>query len=224
MMRKRKSTRHARTRFPATRWPTSMPYKTSVLGASLLTLMLFNWPFPAQPTDNSVGGDFELIDHYGQPFALQEARGRVVVLTFGYTFCPDICPMALNNVAAALEQIGSPADNVLVLFVTLDPDRDTPAHLRRYVRFFHPQIVGLTGTEDALQAVADQYRVKYSFVGKGTRTNYSLDHTANIYIIDRDGNLARMIPHGLPPEIMVRTLRSILDDANPPGRIDSSTR
>lgn len=214
MMRERQSTRYARTRSQAICWATSVRYKTGILGAAFLALMLVASVLPAQPADNSIGGDFELIDHYGQPFALQEARGRVVVLTFGYTFCPDVCPMALSNIAAALEQIGSPADDVLVLFVTLDPDRDTPEHLRRYVRFFHPQIVGLTGTEEALQAVADQYRVKYSFVGKGTRTDYSLDHTANIYILDQGGTLARMIPHGLPTEIMVRTLRSILDNEN----------
>lgn len=182
-----------------------------LLGSLLLALIFLTWALPAHPSDSSVGGNFELIDHHGQTFALEDARGRVVVLTFGYTFCPDVCPMTLTTVAAALDKIGSPADEILVLFITLDPDRDTPDHLRSYVRFFHPQILGLTGTEEALRGVADQYRVRYSFFGKGERTHYSLDHTAAVYIVDPNGTLARMIPHGLPPEIMIRTLREMLD-------------
>ena len=188
-----------------------------VLGLAFLALIVLTWAPPAQPQDEPVGGDFELIDHHGRPFALEQARGRVVILTFGYTFCPDVCPMTLSTIAAALERIGSAADDALVLFVTLDPDRDTPEHLRQYVSFFHPQILGLTGSEEALRRVAQQYRAKHSFVGKGTRTNYSMDHTAAIYVVDQDGTLARMIPHGMPLEIMVRTLGDMLAKTSRPA-------
>lgn len=158
-----------------------------------------------------IGGDFELTADDNQTYALSDSRGQVVVLAFGYTFCPDVCPTALTNIAQALRGLGDDAEQVDALFVSLDPDRDTPEHLRGYTDFFHPRLRGLTGTADELAEIAAQYRVRYEFVGKGQKVHYSMDHSANLYVIGRDGRLLRMLPHGLPAEALRDSLRDALE-------------
>jgi protein SCO1/2 len=133
------------------------------------------------------------------------------VLTFGYTYCPDICPTNLATLAAALRQLGDLADRVQPLFVSLDPGRDTPARLGPYVAYFHPKLIGLTGTPEALKRVADLYRVRYAFAGEGER--YTLDHTASTYIVDPRGNLARIVPYGLPAEEIAEALGAVLAES-----------
>jgi protein SCO1/2 len=161
-----------------------------------------------------IGGDFELTADDRSTYALSDSRGQVVVLAFGYTFCPDVCPTALSNIAYALRHLGDDAEQVDALFVSLDPDRDTPDHLAGYTDFFHPRLRGLTGTPEALADVAARYRVRYEFVGKGQKEHYALDHSANLYVIGRDGRLLRMLPHGLPVEALVDSLGAAL--AQPP--------
>jgi cytochrome oxidase Cu insertion factor (SCO1/SenC/PrrC family) len=145
------------------------------------------------------------------------------VLAFGYTFCPDVCPTGLAIIARALKQLGDDAEQVDALFVSLDPDRDTPEHLQAYTRFFHPRLRGLTGTPEQLAEVAARYRVRYSFVGKGQKEHYSLDHSANLYVIGRDGRLMRMLQHGLPAEALVDSLRAALDAPPEAPRTAAST-
>jgi len=164
-----------------------------------------------------IGGDFQLIDQDGRPFSLSQVRGKVVVLSFGYTFCPDICPTTLAVISAALRQLGDQADRVQGIFISLDPDRDTPEKLRDYVRYFDARLIGLTGTAKELKEVADRYRVRYAFVGKGEREHYSLDHSASIYILDAEGRVARLVPYGLPPEEIVETVRGLLGTHRPSG-------
>ncbi|EGV33334.1 electron transport protein SCO1/SenC [Thiorhodococcus drewsii AZ1] len=164
-----------------------------------------------------IGGDFQLIDQDGRPFSLSQVRGKVVVLSFGYTFCPDICPTTLAVISAALRQLGDQADRVQGIFISLDPDRDTPEKLREYVRYFDARLIGLTGTAKELKEVADRYRVRYAFVGKGEREHYSLDHSAAIYILDTEGRVARLVPYGLPPEEIVETVRGLLGTHRPSG-------
>lgn len=154
-----------------------------------------------------LGGDFTLTVDDGASYSLVDSRGRVVVLSFGYTFCPDVCPTGLATIAAALDSLGEQADQVDAFFISLDPDRDTPEVLQQYTRFFHPRLVGLTGTADQLQKVADQFRVRYEFVGKGTKERYSMDHSANLYVIDSEGKLFSILPHGLPPRALADSLR-----------------
>ncbi|NEV64301.1 SCO family protein, partial [Thiorhodococcus minor] len=124
--------------------------------------------------------------------------------------CPDICPTTLAVVAAAMRALADQAEQVQPIFVSLDPDRDTPERLGDYVRYFHPEMIGLTGSAEALAETADRYKVRYAFVGKGEREHYSLDHTASVYVIDRQGQLARIIPYGLPPEVIVDAVRAQL--------------
>ena len=161
----------------------------------------------------AIGGDFTLTADDGTPYSLRDSRGQTVILSFGYTFCPDVCPTGLATVAQALQQLGDEADKVDAFFVSLDPERDTPGHLREYTRFFHPQLRGLTGEEDQLKEVADRYRVRYAFVGKGERPHYSMDHSANLYIVNPRGRLFRILPHGLPPRAIVNGLRAAMASA-----------
>ncbi|MES9862759.1 MAG: SCO family protein [Candidatus Thiodiazotropha sp. LLP2] len=157
-----------------------------------------------------IGGDFTLTADDGSEYSLHDSRDKIVILTFGYTFCPDICPTALSNVGYALDGLGDEIDQVEAFFVSLDPDRDTPDHLAEYTHYFHPHITGLTGSTEMLRRIADQYRVKYSFVNKGKKKHYTMDHSANFYIIDTKGNLLRILPHGLPPQALLKSLRSAI--------------
>lgn len=154
-----------------------------------------------------LGGDFTLTADDGTDYALSDSRGRAVVISFGYTYCPDVCPTALAVIANALNSIGEDAKQVDALFISLDPDRDTPEHLQSYTRFFHPALRGLTGEAETLRQVAEQYRVRYEFVGKGEVDRYTMDHSANLYVIDTNGKLLRIIPHGLPPKVLADSLR-----------------
>lgn len=166
----------------------------------------------------ALGGDFTLTGDDRNPYSLSDSRGRVVVVAFGFTFCPDICPTALATIGTALNGLGDQAAQVDALFISLDPDRDTPEHLRDYTRFFHERLRGLTGDAETLRQVADQYHVRYAFVGKGQTERYTLDHSANLFVIDTQGKLLRIIPHGLPAKVLADSLRLALrmDRTGPP--------
>lgn len=155
------------------------------------------------------GGDFTLLSAAG-PVSLQRYRGRVVWLLFGYTYCPDICPTSL---AAAGQMLASltPAErkNVQVIFVSVDPERDTPARLAEYTRFFHPEIIGVTGGPEQIAAVAKYYGVVYVQQPADAHGNYAVDHTANSFLLGADGLLAQKVGHPpLPAEVAakIRTL------------------
>ena len=116
--------------------------------SSMARFVLFLLPFFMTGQCFGLGGDFSLTAHDGSRYALQDSRGKVVVLSFGYTYCPDVCPTALATIAGALGQLGDDAETVDALFISLDPDRDTPEKLAEYTRFFHPNLRGLTGTAE----------------------------------------------------------------------------
>jgi cytochrome c peroxidase len=113
---------------------------------------------PKTQKTNTVGGDFTLTDHHGKSFNLTQLRGKIVLIFFGYTHCPDVCPTELARMAQLLKQLGDDADKVQGLFISVDPERDTPAILSQYVPYFHTSLIGLTGSQDQVQAVADAYR------------------------------------------------------------------
>ena len=165
---------------------------------------------PVQGHSEEIGGDFSLTDHHGRPFELSQLRGQLVLLFFGYTFCPDICPTELSNLAAVLDGLGGQAQQVQGLFVSLDPQRDTPEVLRNYTRYFDPTLIGLTGSTDGVDRVARLYRVKYQR-HKQADGGYSLDHSANLYVIDRQGRLAAVVPYGLPPEHVLQLVHDLLE-------------
>jgi protein SCO1/2 len=136
-----------------------------------------------------IGGPFSLVDGAGKRVTEQDYRGRYMLVFFGFTSCPDVCPAGLQLISAALEKIGKKADRITPLFITLDPERDTPEKVASYVKNFNPRIVGLSGIPDDIAKVAKAYRVYYQKVPTegGTPGNYSLDHSSIIYLMDPNG-------------------------------------
>ena len=176
--------------------------------------LLASWLLFAVSTASwGLGGDFRLTAHDGTTFSLEEARGKVVVMAFGFTSCPDVCPMMLARMADALRTLGPRAEHVVPLFVSVDPGRDTPERLKEYVRWFHPAILGLTGSPEALRQIARQYRAPFSVNDAGGSADYTVDHGSSTYVIGADGGLMRMIPDGLPSEVLVDTLDHAINRA-----------
>jgi cytochrome oxidase Cu insertion factor (SCO1/SenC/PrrC family) len=154
-----------------------------------------------------VGGPFALIDHTGTARTEQDFRGKLLLVYFGFTYCPDVCPADLQNIGLALDQLGAAGDRVQPLFVTLDPARDTPAHLADYVPAFHPRLIGLTGDDAAIRAAADAYKVYYAKVTNEGGNDYTLDHTAFIYLMGPDGKYLGFFPPGTGAERIAEMLR-----------------
>lgn len=159
----------------------------------------------------ALGGDFALTRDDGKTYHLSDSHGHVVVLSFGYTFCPDVCPTALATISAALKSLGERAEEVDAFFVTLDPERDSTEKLRSYTQFFHARLHGLTGTAEDIAEIAERYKVRYRFVGKGTSEYYTLDHSASTYVVDRNGKLTGIIPHGVPPTVLADAIDTALN-------------
>jgi protein SCO1/2 len=142
----------------------------------------------SQPAALTVGGPFALIDGDGKPMTDQTWRGKYMLVYFGYTFCPDVCPTTLSNVADAMDKMGAKADRVQPLFITVDPKRDTPAVVKQYAAAFGPRIIGLTGSAEQIAAAAKAYRVYYAEHRTGTGPDdYSMDHSSVLYLMGPDG-------------------------------------
>jgi cytochrome oxidase Cu insertion factor (SCO1/SenC/PrrC family) len=160
-----------------------------------------------------VGGPFELIDHTGKPRTSGDFRGQLMLVYFGFTYCPDICPTDLQEIGLTLDKLGTEADGVQPLFITIDPERDTAQHLAEYVPMFHPRLIGLTGSADAIRKAADAYKVYYARVDppkesvKQDNGYYTVDHTAYIYLMDREGNYLGFFPPGTSADRMVEIIR-----------------
>jgi cytochrome oxidase Cu insertion factor (SCO1/SenC/PrrC family) len=157
----------------------------------------------------SVGGPFALVDHTGTPRTDAEFRGKLLLLYFGFTFCPDVCPTDLQSIGLAIDQLGKSGEGVQPLFVTLDPDRDTPQHLANYVPFFHPRLIGLTGDASSIRQAARAYKVYYAKVPT-SENDYTVDHSGYIYLMDRAGQYLGFFPPGTPPDRMADVIRPLL--------------
>ncbi|QDQ27490.1 SCO family protein [Chitinimonas arctica] len=157
------------------------------------------------------GGEFRLTGHDGKPHALADFRGKAVVLFFGYTHCPDVCPTTMSELAGAMKQLGERAKDVQVLFVTVDPERDTQALLNQYVPSFHPAFIGLRGSPAETRAVADQFKVVYQ-KNVTDKTNYTVDHSAGSYIFDKAGKLRLFVSYGAGAEVFSHDLGLLLAD------------
>jgi protein SCO1/2 len=158
----------------------------------------------------NIGGAFTLTDTAGSRVSLADFRGKVVVLYFGYTFCPDVCPTDLRTIAAMHAQLGAARDRVQPVFVTLDPERDRPAALATYVHAFSPHIVALTGAPQDIRAVALAYRVFYEKVPQPGSKHYVIDHTAFTFVIDAGGEYAGFFPPGTGADRMGAVVRELL--------------
>ena len=158
----------------------------------------------------TIGGPFALIDHTGELRTEADFRGKLLLVYFGFTHCPDICPTDLMAIGGALKALGPQADAVRALFVTLDPKRDTPALLSAYVDSFHENITGLTGDETAIRRVAHAYKVYFNRVPGKTTDDYGFDHSAYIYLMDREGKFVGAFPPATASERMVAVLKPLL--------------
>lgn len=159
------------------------------------------------------GGDFTLKSSAG-PVSLKDYRGKVVLLYFGYTYCPDICPTSLTATAQALASL-LPAElaRVQTLFVSVDPERDTPERLKDYAAFFHPSMIGVTGSPAEIAEVARRYGASYARQQIAGVSNYVVDHSALTYVIAPDGALAGSLPHAAAPDRVVAEIRKHLSSS-----------
>jgi protein SCO1/2 len=154
--------------------------------------------------------DFSLVDHNGKPRTLADFRGKVVVMFFGYTQCPDVCPTTMVEMATVMKELGPQADKVQVLFVTLDPERDTRELLAQYVPAFDQRFLGLYGDSAATARIAKEFKVFYSKVPGSTPGSYSIDHTAGSYIFDQQGRLRLFVRHGAGSGTIAHDIRHLL--------------
>lgn len=154
--------------------------------------------------------DFALTDHNGQARTLADFRGKVVVLFFGFTQCPDVCPTTLSDMAQVKQKLGAQGDRLQVLLVTLDPERDTPALLSQYVPGFDPSFLGLSGTPEAIAQTAKEFKVFYQKVAGKTATSYTLDHTAASFVFDPQGRVRLFLRYGLGVDESVADIKRLM--------------
>jgi len=144
-----------------------------------------------------IGGDFTLKDQYNNKFTLSDSS-KVKIVFFGFLNCPDICPTTLTEVANLLKKLEGLSKNIDPIFITVDPTRDTPELLKNYLSFFDERIIGLTGTQEEIEKVSNQYHVYYSYQNKGKVEDYTVNHTANMYFVDEKNNVEKIFVPGTP--------------------------
>jgi protein SCO1/2 len=185
---------------------------------------------PASPFTNIdiTGAEFGrsllgLKDHHGQPRTLADYQGKVVLIFFGYTFCPDVCPTTLARISEVMKQLGSEADQVQVLFVTLDPERDTPDKLAAYVTWFYPGFVGLYGDEPATEAAAREFKVYYAKSKGSEGMGYAIDHSTGSYVLDSKGRLRLYLKENATVDAITADLKRLLADLRADVSIRTNT-
>ncbi len=196
-----------------------------VMAVALLSLLGASGQPLAQKSDRSaaelmdvvmwsrepIGGPFALIDQNGARRTDADFRGQFMLIYFGFTYCPDVCPTDLQQMGMALDQLGPAGDAVQPIFITVDPERDTPQHLKDYVAMFHARFVGLTGDASAINEAASAYRTYYAKVDFG-KSDYTVDHSAFIYLMGRNGEYLGFFPPGTSAELLAGTLRPFVSN------------
>lgn len=155
--------------------------------------------------------DFKLIDDHGKPVTGADYRGKVIVLYFGYTHCPDVCPLTLAQLHVVMQRLGPLADNARILFVSVDPARDTPAVMHAYVNAFDPHAIGLTGSAGDIEALSKRYRSAYTREPGGKDGNYDVSHSSAIYVFDRHGGARLLATPADAQDDLVHDLHLLLD-------------
>jgi cytochrome oxidase Cu insertion factor (SCO1/SenC/PrrC family) len=163
-----------------------------LLGALVVEYLYLNAPGAgladiASPVGASIGGPFTLTDQNGTERHAEDFRGKLMLIYFGYTYCPDVCPTELQTMSEALDRLGAKGDAVQPIFITVDPARDTPEQLKSYAENFHPRLLALTGSAEQIAQVARAYKVFYQPVKQGDG-EYLMDHSSIVYLMDRDGH------------------------------------
>ena len=192
---------------------------TTFLGrlAAVAAALFFAACAPERPSFNSVdvtgaefGRELALTDHTGKPRTLADFKGKVVAVFFGYTRCPDVCPTTLAEMKLVKERLGPDGDRLQVLFVTIDPERDTPELLAKYVPAFDPSFLGLYGNAEATTKTAKEFKVFYQKVSGSSPDNYSMDHTAATFIYDPQGRLRLFAKHGMGADALTQDVKLLL--------------
>ena len=191
-----------------------------ILGLGLLALLITSMlgcsPKPSFKNvditgSTAFGNNFSLLDSNGNTKTMADYKGKVVVVFFGFTQCPDVCPTTLTEMDEALKLLGQKADKVQVIFITVDPERDTASVLAQYVPAFNPRFVGLRPADEAgLEKVAKDFRIYYKKVPGSKPGSYTMDHSAGSYVFDQNGQLRLYIKHAQGPEVLAHDLKNIL--------------
>lgn len=186
-----------------------------LVGFCSFLLLACNQPAPSFKNTDLTGAsyarDFSLTDANGKPRTLADFKGKAVVVFFGYTQCPDVCPTTLSEMAGVMKKLGPLSDRVQMIFITLDPEHDTPVILAQYVPSFDPRFLALTGDTAAIQKAAQEFKVVYQKVAGSTAGNYSIDHTAASFVFDPQGRIRLYVRSSMGPEALEQDLRSLLN-------------
>jgi len=160
------------------------------------------------PNTAKIGGPFTLTNQDNHKVSDTNFRGKYLLVYFGYTYCPDLCPTGLTSIAHALDQLGDDVNKVQPLYITVDPERDTPAKLKEYIASFHPKIIGLTGTAQQIASVAKEYQVYYKKGEMVDENDYIMDHSSLIYLMDPNGQFISTFNEEVDPAALVKGLRA----------------
>ena len=182
-----------------------------ILVAGLLIALAFRDQakgIAGSPLAAAIGGKFSLVDQNGKPFTDSDLKGKWQLVFFGYTHCPDVCPTSLNDLALAIDKLGKKKDQVGIVFISVDPERDTPPVLKTYVDAFGGPIVALTGSPEAVAHAAKDYRVY--FAKHPTADGYDMDHSALIYVMDPQGRFTATFTPDTPPDDIAARLQKLL--------------
>jgi protein SCO1/2 len=190
-------------------------FLAGALGGAALLLLTRGAPAPQVETSGKalIGGPFSLVDQTGKTVTDKDFRGRYMLVFFGFTHCPDVCPAELQVMADALGQLGPKASKIVPVFISLDPERDRPEAVGAYVKNFGPNFVGLTGSPEAIAAAAKAYRVsfsKFEYKDSNWQSGYSIDHSTLLYLMDKNGEYITHFSYGTPAAKMAETLRRYL--------------
>jgi protein SCO1/2 len=185
------------------------------LGGATMLILTRGTPVPPVETSGKalIGGPFALIDQTGKPVTDKDFRGRYMLVFFGFTHCPDVCPAELQVMAETLDELGPKTAEIVPVFITLDPERDTPEAIGAYVKNFGPNFVGLTGSPEAIAAAAKSYRVlfsKFEYKDNNGQSGYSIDHSTLVYLMGKNGDYITHFSFGTPAAKMAETLRRYL--------------
>lgn len=178
-----------------------------------LTLLLAacSEPSPELPINTRMGGDFSMLDQHGQPFSTADLNGKLTLMFFGFTHCPDICPATLFHTVASWKELREhQRDQVQLVFVSFDPQRDTPEHLKEYLAFFDPSIIGLTGTEEQVADIASGYGVVYMQEQAQPQQQYMFSHSDFVYLLDQQGRVRKLFKSDFDQQELLHDVRSLL--------------
>ncbi|AWZ02767.1 hypothetical protein RHODOSMS8_03257 [Rhodobiaceae bacterium] len=196
-------------------------FLVAITGLAIATAGILYVTLPAEDADYPqrssgaalIGGPFELVQHDGNTVTNETFNGELMLIYFGFTFCPDVCPTELQIMSNALDLVGDDAEQVRPILISIDPERDTVEAMAQYVSHFHPRMTGLTGTVEQVAAAARAYRVYYERVeDPGSNAAYTMDHSSIVYLMDKEGQFITHFGPGTKPEKMAETIRSALSN------------